>query len=55
MTAFAILNVNGAYPSVEMEGLQLLIGRYAIYKKKYLCRVMEVNRNLTCKIEIVDT
>ncbi len=30
--AFAILQVEGTYPSVELEGLQLLIGRYALYK-----------------------
>eukprot|EP00347_Sterkiella_histriomuscorum_P017570 403348829 len=46
--------VNGAYQSVEMEGLELLVGRYAIYKKRIIAKILRVNRNFTCQIQLLD-
>lgn len=44
--AFVMKNVNGAYPTIQMEGSQLLIGRYVIYKKfNCLAQVLQVNKN----------
>jgi hypothetical protein len=36
-----------------MEGNQLLVGRYALYKDQVVVRVLKVNRN-SCSIEAVD-
>lgn len=46
--------VNGASNTVEMEGCQLLVGRYALYRDKVVVKVLKVNRN-TCKVEILET
>ena len=53
--AFIVKNVNGAYPCAEMEGNQLLVGRYASYKKNIVVKVLKVNKNQTCSIQILDT
>lgn len=51
--AILVKTVNGATETVEMEGNQLLVGRYALYKDKVIVRVLKVNRN-TCSIEAID-
>ena len=45
--------VNGASESVEMEGAQLLVGRYVLYKENSVARVLRANK-ATCKIEILE-
>jgi len=53
--ALAVVQVDGAFPTAEMEGNQLLIGRYALFNRKYVAKVLNINRNLTASVEIIDT
>ena len=54
-SALIIDSVNGAIPTHEMEGPQLLIGKYVIYQKKYIAKVIKLNRDKTCSIKLLET